>query len=125
MSQCKREEKGRDSCIIFIKTSLSERVIFKSDTSLNSIYELFRCMETSDNIRESMIFAKSIPLIRRCMREKISVSLLLSTLKLMDMGLIKEVEDLDNFMEKRIEINPNRINDVEKIRSMIAASYFK
>ena len=82
-------------------------------------------MVTSDNIRESRIFEKSIPLIRRCMKEKVSISLLLSTLKLMDMGLIKEVEDLNSFMKKRVEINPNRLQDVEKIRSMILNNYFE
>lgn len=82
-------------------------------------------METSDNIRVSKIFEKSIPLIHRCMSEKVSISLLLSTLKLMDMGLIKEVEDLNSFMEKRVEINPNRLQDVEKIRGMILNSYFE
>ncbi len=82
-------------------------------------------MDTSDNIRESRIFQKSIPLIHRCMREKVSISLLLSTLKLMDMGLIKEAEDLNSFLEKRIEINPNRIHDVEKIRGMILNNYFE
>ncbi|MBY9001247.1 MAG: hypothetical protein KGD64_10055 [Candidatus Heimdallarchaeota archaeon] len=59
------------------------------------------------------------------MSEKVSISLLLSTLKLMDMGLIKEVEDLNSFMEKRVEINPNRLQDVEKIRRMILNSYFE
>ncbi|MHA1738004.1 MAG: hypothetical protein ACTSWD_05405 [Candidatus Heimdallarchaeota archaeon] len=59
------------------------------------------------------------------MKEKVSISLLLSTLKLMDMGLIKEVEDLDSFMEKRVEINPNRLQDVEKIKSMILTRYFE
>ncbi len=82
-------------------------------------------MDTSDNIRESRIFEKSIPLIRRCMKEKVSISLLLSTLKLMDMGLIKEVEDLNSFMEKRIEINPNRLHDVERIKGMILNNYFE
>jgi len=82
-------------------------------------------MDTSNNIRESRILQKSIPLIRRCMREKVSISLLLSTLKLMDMGLIKEVEDLNSFLEKRIEINPNRLYDVEKIKGMILNSYFE
>ncbi|MCK4972238.1 MAG: hypothetical protein KAS52_02895 [Candidatus Heimdallarchaeota archaeon] len=82
-------------------------------------------MDSSDNIRDSRIFEKSIPLIRRCMKEKVSISLLLSTLKLMDMGLIKEVEDLNSFLEKRIEINPNRIHDVEKIKGMIVNRYFE
>lgn len=82
-------------------------------------------MDASDNIRDSRIFENSIPLIHRCMKEKVSISLLLSTLKLMDMGLIKEVEDLDSFMEKRVEINPNRLQDVEKIKSMILTRYFE
>ncbi len=82
-------------------------------------------MDTSDNIRGSRIFEKSIPLIRRCMKEKVSISLLLSTLKLMDMGLIKEVEELNTFMDQRVEINPNRLQDVEKIKGMILNNYFE
>ena len=82
-------------------------------------------MDSSDNIRDSRIFEKSIPLIRMCMKEKVSISLLLSTLKLMNMGLIKEVEDLNSFLEKRIELNPNRIHDVEKIKGMIVHRYFE
>ncbi len=82
-------------------------------------------MDSSDNIRDSRIFEKSIPLIHRCMKEKVSISLLLSTLKLMNMGLIKEVEDLNSFLEKRIELNPNRLQDAEKIKGMIVHRYFK
>jgi hypothetical protein len=50
--------------------------------------------------------------------------MLLSTLKLMERGLIKEVEELNKFMKKRAELNPHRSHDAERIRELIETSYF-
>jgi len=58
------------------------------------------------------------------MNERISITLLLSTLKLIERGLIKEADDLVKFMERRAEINPNRTHDAQRIREMILQSYF-
>ena len=81
-------------------------------------------MESSDKIRNNRVFEKSIPLIHKCLEERISITMLLSTLKLMERGLIKEVEELNKFMKKRAELNPHRSHDAERIRELIETSYF-
>lgn len=81
-------------------------------------------MVTSDKIHNNDVFERSIPLIHKCIRDKVSVTLLLSTLKLLERGYIKEIEDLDSFMQRRKEINPKYSNDIEKVKEMILQSYF-
>ncbi len=81
-------------------------------------------MVTPDNIRNNRVFEKSIPLIHKCLRDRVSITLLLSTLKLMERGYIKGEKDLDSFMEKRIELNPRYIEDAEKVKELILESYF-
>lgn len=79
-------------------------------------------MQKSDNL-SSYISAKSINLIRRCRREKISVLLLLNTLRLIDKGQIKKMGDLNNYLEDRIDSYPKYIQDAEKIKRMLKESY--
>ncbi len=81
-------------------------------------------MSYPDNNPEKGIFRKSLPLINECLKEKISITLLLSTLQLMDRGLIKEEEDLESFLRNRKELNPQKSYDVERIKEMILKSYF-
>jgi hypothetical protein len=81
-------------------------------------------MVASDKIRNNKVFERSIPLIHQCLRDKVSVTLLLSTLKLLERGYIKEVEDLDTFLQRRKDINPKYSEDVEIIKEMILQSYF-
>ncbi|MHA1217514.1 MAG: hypothetical protein ACTSSN_09325 [Candidatus Heimdallarchaeaceae archaeon] len=81
-------------------------------------------MVTPDNIRNNRVFEKSIPLIHKCLKDRVSITLLLSTLKLMERGYIKGEEDLDSFMERRIELNPKYIEDAEKVKELILESYF-
>ena len=81
-------------------------------------------MVSPDNIQNNRVFEKSIPLIHKCLKDRISITLLLSTLKLVERGYIKGEEDLDSFMEKRIEINPKYTNDAEKVKELILESYF-
>ena len=81
-------------------------------------------MVASDKIRNNKVFERSIPLIHQCLKDKVSVTLLLSTLKLLERGYIKEEEDLDTFMNRRKEINTKYTDDVEKVKEMILESYF-
>ena len=81
-------------------------------------------MVTPDNIRNNRVFEKSIPLIHKCLRDRVSITLLLSTLKLIERGYIKGEKDLDSFMEKRKELNPKYIEDAEKVKELILESYF-
>ncbi len=77
-------------------------------------------MQKSDN---SYFFAKSINLIHRCRREKISLLLLLNTLRLIDKGQIKKMDDLNNYLEDRTDSYPKYIQDAEKIKKMLEESY--
>jgi len=79
-------------------------------------------MQKSDNF-SSYISAMSINLIHRCRREKISVLLLLNTLRLIDKGQIKKMDDLNNYLEDRIDSYPKYIQDAEKIKRMLKESY--
>ncbi|MCE7738434.1 MAG: hypothetical protein KAU62_00020 [Candidatus Heimdallarchaeota archaeon] len=81
-------------------------------------------MVAPDNIRNNRVFEKSIPLIHKCLRDRVSITLLLSTLKLIERGYIKGEKDLDSFMEKRKELNPKYIEDAEKVKELILESYF-
>ncbi len=81
-------------------------------------------MVASDKMRNNKVFERSIPLIHKCLEDKISITLLLSTLKLLERGYIKEVEDLDSFMKRRKELNPRYTDDAEKVKEMILRSYF-
>lgn len=81
-------------------------------------------MSNPDKIQTNRVFEKSIPLIHKCMNERVSITLLLSTLKLIERGLIKEADDLIKFMERRAELNPNRSQDAQRIRELILQSYF-
>ncbi|MCE7748898.1 MAG: hypothetical protein GPJ51_10895 [Candidatus Heimdallarchaeota archaeon] len=81
-------------------------------------------MVTPDKIRNNRVFEKSIPLIHKCLKDRVSITLLLSTLKLMERGYIKGEEDLDSFMEKRKELNPKYTEDAEKVKELILESYF-
>jgi hypothetical protein len=63
-------------------------------------------------------------LIHECLEERISITMLLSTLGLMERGLIKEVEDLNSFMKRRVELNPDRTHDAERIKELITSIYF-
>ncbi len=81
-------------------------------------------MSYPDNNPEKGVFRKSLPLINECLKEKISITLLLSTLQLMDRGLIKEEEDLESFLRNRKELAPQKSYDVERIKEMILKSYF-
>ncbi|GAI77834.1 unnamed protein product [marine sediment metagenome] len=71
----------------------------------------------------SYISALSINMIHRCKREKISVLLLLNTIRLIDKGQIKKMEDLDNYLKDRIDSYPKYILDTEKIKKMLEESY--
>lgn len=81
-------------------------------------------MVAPDNIRNNRVFEKSIPLIHKCLKDRVSITLLLSTLKLMERGYIKGEEDLDSFMEKRKELNPKYTEDAKKVKELILESYF-
>ncbi|MHA1198572.1 MAG: hypothetical protein ACTSQF_04385 [Candidatus Heimdallarchaeaceae archaeon] len=81
-------------------------------------------MVASDKIHNNKVFERSIPLIHKCLEDKVSVTLLLSTLKLLERGYIKEIDDLDTFMDRRKELNPKYTDDVEKVKEMILKSYF-
>ena len=72
-------------------------------------------MQKSDNY-SSYISANSINLIHKCRREKISVLLLLNTLRLIDKGQIKKMDDLNNYLEDRIDSYPKYTQDAEKIK---------
>lgn len=79
-------------------------------------------MQKSEN-SSSDIFAKSINLIHKCRREKISTLLLFNTLRLIDKGLIKNLEDLNDYLEERIDSYPKYIQDAEKIKKILEESY--
>lgn len=79
-------------------------------------------MQKSDNY-SSYISAKSINLIHKCRREKISVLLLLNTLRLIDIGQIKKMDDLNNYLEDRTDSYPKYIQDAEKIKRILKESY--
>ena len=96
----------------------------QSDTALNNLRQYFDMMSDSDNKPESRVFKKSIPLIHECLNERVSITLLLSTLQLIDRGLITEEEELNAFMRKRMELNPKSTYDVEKVKDLILKSYF-
>jgi hypothetical protein len=81
-------------------------------------------MVTPDKKRPNRVLERSIPLIHECLEERISITMLLSTLGLMERGLIKEVEDLDSFMKRRAELNPDRTRDAERIKELITKLYF-
>jgi hypothetical protein len=81
-------------------------------------------MVTTDKKRLNKVFERSIPLIHECLEERISITMLLSTLGLMERGLIKEVEDLNSFMKRRVELNPARSHDAERIKDLITKLYF-
>ena len=81
-------------------------------------------MVTPDKIRDNRVFEKSIPLIHKCLKDRVSITLLLSTLKLIERGYIKEEKDLEIFMQKRKEINPKYTEDAEKVKELILESYF-
>jgi len=81
-------------------------------------------MVTPDKIRDNRVFEKSIPLIHKCLKDRVSITLLLSTLKLIERGYIKEEKDLETFMQKRKEINPKYTEDAEKVKELILESYF-
>ncbi len=81
-------------------------------------------MVTTDKKRPTKVLERSIPLIHECLEERISITMLLSTLGLMERGLIKEVEDLDSFMKRRAELNPDRTHDAERIKELITRIYF-
>ena len=81
-------------------------------------------MVAPDKIRNNGVFEKSIPLIHKCLKDRVSITLLLSTLKLIERGYIKEEEDLNEFMKRRKEINPKYSEDAEKIKELILDSYF-
>lgn len=81
-------------------------------------------MVTADKKRPTKVFERSIPLIHECLEERISITMLLSTLGLMERGLIKEIEDLDSFMKRRAELNPERTHDAERIKELITRIYF-
>jgi hypothetical protein len=81
-------------------------------------------MVSPDKIRNNGVFEKSIPLIHKCLKDRVSITLLLSTLKLIERGYIKEEKDLESFMQKRTEINPKYTEDAEKVKELILESYF-
>ncbi|MHA1259732.1 MAG: hypothetical protein ACTSSG_13120 [Candidatus Heimdallarchaeaceae archaeon] len=81
-------------------------------------------MVVSDKKSGTRFFETSIPLVRKCLNEKMSISLLLSTLQMMAKGYIKEKDELEKFMSKRAELNPSKTSEVEKIKDMIINYYF-
>lgn len=81
-------------------------------------------MAGSDKNIGGTFYERSIPLIRRCLNEKISITVLLSTLQMIDKGYISGKEELESYMARRAELNPTRSSDVEKIRDILLIHYF-
>ena len=71
----------------------------------------------------SDIFAKSINMIHKCRREKISTLLLFNKLRLIDKGFIKNLGDLNNYLKDRIDSYPKYIHDAEKIKKILEENY--
>ncbi|MHA1865318.1 MAG: hypothetical protein ACTSVB_02290 [Candidatus Heimdallarchaeaceae archaeon] len=60
-----------------------------------------------------------IPLISLCKQEKISISLLLSSLRLIEKGLIRKQSELNEYLKRRAKYEPRILKDIEKVERLI------
>ncbi|MHA1687214.1 MAG: hypothetical protein ACTSYD_12550 [Candidatus Heimdallarchaeaceae archaeon] len=77
----------------------------------------------SNSNRFTSILERSLPLIRKCREENISIDLLITTLRLIDRGMLKNYQDIEFYLSKRAKNSPLYQVQAEKIKEMIASSF--
>ena len=80
-------------------------------------------MDPKSNMYTSSIFERSLPLIRKCREENISIDLLMTTLRLIDRGILKNQQDIDFYLSKRAKNSPLYQSQAQKIKEMIVSSF--
>lgn len=69
------------------------------------------------------LYTKSLSLVHRCQREKVSMSLLITVLNLIHQRLIKNRADLNKFLTMKARNYPIYDSQVEKVKEMIHDSF--
>ncbi len=69
------------------------------------------------------LYSKSLSLVYKCQREKVSMSLLINVLNLMHQRLIKNRADLDKFLRMKARNYPIYDSQVDKVKEMIHDSF--
>lgn len=62
---------------------------------------------------------KIIPLISHCKEERISITLLFNSLRLIDKGFIKKQSELHSYLTRRAKYEPGIRKDIEKVETVL------
>lgn len=71
----------------------------------------------------SPLIKRSIPLVKLCKEQNISIDLLLTTIRLIDRGLLKSRRDIDKYLTMRSQRSVFYQTQAEKVKRLIVEAF--